>query len=548
MTAAISGQTHKNQQAKGISASEQAKQASSAQGGRDVLMEEFSAVLDQIASQLADMDIPYGEVRVDLKFKAEPKAEKPADQKSEKPEGQKAKKEEDQVVDLKAKAPVKEEKPAQTGRARAAEKGEKSGAGQKEVKRADDSTADKAKVEEEDGQETEQSDVEAAAQVETEAAAAPVGPSETLVEIAAAAAAPVEQQLTEEAEPVVEEAVQVSEPAKVAPQNEQVTPQETAAAIEQAAAESQAAAAEPQVEKERPAEISEQVEMLETAPAAAVQVSEEAAKQSAAESTQSEADAALAAKIEAAFREKTADADADAQAQVLQSILQQNVAATPDPQMQTGQGERTAMPAAMLVLQHLAESAKFPDVQSSLAGPTTQVMDVSSAKQKSAPQQASSDTATKAAFKALPRQLAARTIEKVEVVLKEAARSRDGKTISMRLDPPDLGRVKVDVSIRNGSLHARMVAEVPQVNALLKDKAGELQMVLRKMGLNVDQVQVSVSSGQGEAGSEQPSPQGDRPRGRQVRQDSGREETQEQGFLGSAAADARPAMEDHWIA
>ncbi len=86
------------------------------------------------------------------------------------------------------------------------------------------------------------------------------------------------------------------------------------------------------------------------------------------------------------------------------------------------------------------------------------------------------------------------TIEKVEAVLKEAAKSRDGTTISLRLDPPSLGSVKVDVTLRDGTLHARIVAETPAVNSVLREKAHELQAVLRKAGVEADRVSVSVGS------------------------------------------------------
>jgi flagellar hook-length control protein FliK len=85
-------------------------------------------------------------------------------------------------------------------------------------------------------------------------------------------------------------------------------------------------------------------------------------------------------------------------------------------------------------------------------------------------------------------------LEKVENALKEVAKSKDGKTISVRLDPPDLGTVKVDVTIKDGGLHARLMAESSQVVSVLKERAGDLQQALRKLGLDVDTVTVAVVS------------------------------------------------------
>jgi hypothetical protein len=96
--------------------------------------------------------------------------------------------------------------------------------------------------------------------------------------------------------------------------------------------------------------------------------------------------------------------------------------------------------------------------------------------------------------KALSRVVALKTLEKVERALEEVARSKDGKTISLNLEPVNLGKVKVDVSIRDGNLHARLSAESSDVRQLLREHAHELQALLRKLGLHVDTVAVSVSS------------------------------------------------------
>lgn len=94
----------------------------------------------------------------------------------------------------------------------------------------------------------------------------------------------------------------------------------------------------------------------------------------------------------------------------------------------------------------------------------------------------------------MPKHLANKTMEKVEAVLKEMSKSRDGKTISVRLDPPELGTLKIDVTLRSGVLHARLVPESPQVSLLLREQAHELQGMLRKLGLNVDKVSVAIGA------------------------------------------------------
>jgi hypothetical protein len=68
------------------------------------------------------------------------------------------------------------------------------------------------------------------------------------------------------------------------------------------------------------------------------------------------------------------------------------------------------------------------------------------------PRAAQNDTAPRVA-KYLNRATSQKMMERIETALKEAARSRDGKTITLRLDPMQLGQVKCDVSMRDGLLH-----------------------------------------------------------------------------------------------
>lgn len=93
----------------------------------------------------------------------------------------------------------------------------------------------------------------------------------------------------------------------------------------------------------------------------------------------------------------------------------------------------------------------------------------------------------------MSRQAALRMLERVQVTLKEAARARDGKTLSINLEPVDLGRIKVDVSLREGALHARLKPENSEVLQKLREHAHELQAALRKLGLDVERVTVTVS-------------------------------------------------------
>lgn len=94
--------------------------------------------------------------------------------------------------------------------------------------------------------------------------------------------------------------------------------------------------------------------------------------------------------------------------------------------------------------------------------------------------------------KYLNRATSQKMMERVETALKEAARSRDGKTITLRLEPVQLGQVKCDVSLRDGLLHARITPQNPEVVSAVREHAHELQTALRRLGLNVDRVTVQV--------------------------------------------------------
>lgn len=87
-----------------------------------------------------------------------------------------------------------------------------------------------------------------------------------------------------------------------------------------------------------------------------------------------------------------------------------------------------------------------------------------------------------------------RTLKRVEQVLSEVALLKETKSLSFRLDPPSLGSVKVDISLKDGALYARIVPESSAVGNFLREQAHELVISLRKLGLNVEKVAVSIGS------------------------------------------------------
>lgn len=97
---------------------------------------------------------------------------------------------------------------------------------------------------------------------------------------------------------------------------------------------------------------------------------------------------------------------------------------------------------------------------------------------------------------AVPQSRLSKAVEQVEAAMKEIVRGKQTRMVSLRLDPPSLGKVQVDVSLKNGTLHARLVPESSDVGNVLRERSHELHGALRKLGLAVDTVVVSVSTGE----------------------------------------------------
>ncbi|GEM_PF-4671999 len=134
----------------------------------------------------------------------------------------------------------------------------------------------------------------------------------------------------------------------------------------------------------------------------------------------------------------------------------------------------------------------------------------------------------------IPPALEARTLKRVEQVLSEVATAKETKSLSFRLDPPSLGSVKVDISLKDGALHARIVPESSAVGNFLREQAHELVISLRKLGLNVEKVAVSIGSETEQRATEERAP-------RQRKGKSGSQEHHE-------PKENKGSDLDHWVA
>lgn len=167
---------------------------------------------------------------------------------------------------------------------------------------------------------------------------------------------------------------------------------------------------------------------------------------------------------------------------------------------------------------------------------------------KMMPEQSNSSSVRQNA--ALPRATQTQTISRIEDALREVSKSADGKTVSLRLDPPELGTVKIEVTYKEGTLSAKIVSESSQVTTLIREKAFELQAMLRKLGLSAERIVVQVgqeqSSGQEAAGqsfSNQTGPQRDE----QQSSSAGFTELFREPIETATIAGAMQT-DDHWVA
>ena len=157
-----------------------------------------------------------------------------------------------------------------------------------------------------------------------------------------------------------------------------------------------------------------------------------------------------------------------------------------------GRDRNSELSLQVTLLRQAYDSLRSQTQGNSEARPKASTSTVTGVGASSEPRATEHDTAPRQT-RYLNRTTQQRMLERVESALKEAARSRDGKTISLKLEPVNLGQVKVDVSLRDGSLHARVVPQNPEVVQALRDHSHELQGALRRLGLNVEKVTVQVT-------------------------------------------------------
>lgn len=78
----------------------------------------------------------------------------------------------------------------------------------------------------------------------------------------------------------------------------------------------------------------------------------------------------------------------------------------------------------------------------------------------------------------------------------QSAVNQRGGNITLRLDPPELGQVRIEMEVRDGVVTARFTAQSESVRRLLMDQMGQLRGALDRQGLSIEKLDVQTASNQ----------------------------------------------------
>lgn len=85
-------------------------------------------------------------------------------------------------------------------------------------------------------------------------------------------------------------------------------------------------------------------------------------------------------------------------------------------------------------------------------------------------------------------------VENIQKVIDAVAAGKTGNTLTVRLDPPELGKVTVKVSQRSDGLNVRVVPESADVEANLQSRAHELGALLNLSGVRNANIEIATAS------------------------------------------------------
>ena len=81
--------------------------------------------------------------------------------------------------------------------------------------------------------------------------------------------------------------------------------------------------------------------------------------------------------------------------------------------------------------------------------------------------------------------------------------SQETTSMQMQLNPENLGKIYLEVSVKAGNIHAELAASDEAVRTALEAQVAELRASLNQAGLKVDSIEVTVASHEFERNLEQ---------------------------------------------
>lgn len=96
----------------------------------------------------------------------------------------------------------------------------------------------------------------------------------------------------------------------------------------------------------------------------------------------------------------------------------------------------------------------------------------------------------------LPSSMQDKVLERIRqiVQVESASQGRNSNSLTIRLDPPELGSLSVKLTQRSDKLYARIVPENKEVEAALRHRAAELSHILSASGIRAENVHVSIGA------------------------------------------------------
>ena len=85
-------------------------------------------------------------------------------------------------------------------------------------------------------------------------------------------------------------------------------------------------------------------------------------------------------------------------------------------------------------------------------------------------------------------------IEKIQEIINQSAQTRSNNSVVLNIDPPDLGKITVKVTQRDGQIYARVTPESAEVEYSLRTRVTELMHALALNGLRAEQIHVSIGA------------------------------------------------------